>query len=310
MNPRGQRSRQRLARRQVALSERLRAIWQLMRGDQPIGFWLLLWPALWSLWLASGGIPQAHVAWVFVAGVLLTRAGGCAFNDYVDRDIDGRVARTRQRPLARGALAPSSALWLAAALALAAFVLVLTLNTLTVQLAIAAAALAALYPFTKRWLPMPQLVLGLAFAWSAPMAFAAERNALPAELWLLYAAVVAWVIAYDTFYAMADRDDDRAIGLRSSALLFGRADHAYIAALQALSIALLLAAGMAFGRGPWHWAGVGVAAALFVWQQRTARRRERGACLRAFRSNHWVGAAVFAGLCADYLSEDGWTWPL
>ena len=302
------RRRQTLARQRRG-AELALAHWQLVRGDRPVGFLLLLWPALWGLWLAAEGTPAAWTLGVFAAGVVLTRAAGCAFNDCVDRDIDAAVERTRERPLARGALSRANALAVAAALALCAFALALTLNTLTTQLAIAAAGLAVLYPFTKRWLPIPQLALGAAFAWPVPMAFAAERNALPAELWLAYAATLVWVIAYDTFYAMADRRDDRVLGIHSSALLFGRADRAWTAALQLAAVALLAGVGAAFERGGAYFAGVGAAAALFAWQQRAVRQRRPGDCLRAFRHNNWVGAAVFAGLWLDYLSAGARAWP-
>ena len=287
----------------------LYAYWQLVRGDRPAGSLLLLWPTLWGLWLAAQGVPATWTLGVFVAGVVLTRSAGCAFNDCMDRDIDARVARTQNRPLARGALSRAHALWLAVALALVAFALVLTLNTLTIQLAIAAVGLTVFYPFTKRWLPIPQLALGAAFAWPVPMAFAAERNALPGEMWLVYATVIVWVVVYDTFYAMADRREDRRLGIHSSALLFGQADRAITAALQLAIVALLVAIGVVFERGVAYMAGVGVAAALFAWQQFAVRWREPAACMRAFRHNNWVGAAVFAGLWLDYLSAAGHAWP-
>ncbi len=280
-----------------AATSRITAYWQLLRGENPIGFLLLLWPTLWALWLASEGRPSGQLLAIFIAGAWLMRAAGCAINDYADRNIDGLVARTAHRPLPTGALQPHEALVAALVLALAAAALVALTNPLTMALAVVGAALAALYPFTKRWLKAPQLVLGLAFGWAVPMAYTAVHNAPPPpQAWGLYAAVLLWVVSYDTFYAMVDREDDRILGIGSTALWFGRADLLCTALLQLGALALLWRLGSDAGLGVAYVAAIAVAAALFGYQQWLARRREREGCFRAFRNNNWVGAAVFAGL--------------
>lgn len=273
---------------------------QLMRFDRPIGTLLLLWPTLWALWLAAGGIPSPDVLAIFVAGVVLMRAAGCVINDYADRNIDGHVERTRHRPLADGRILPATALRLLVGLCSAAFVLVLLTNRLTVWLSFGAVAIAAIYPFMKRYTQLPQVVLGAAWAWSIPMAFAAQTNTVPAAAWALYAGVVLWTMAFDTFYAMVDRDDDLRIGVKSTAILFGELDLAIIAVLQGLTLLALSLVGQSFARGGWYFAGVTVAAALFAYQQFRARHRQRAACMAAFRNNNWVGIAVFAGILLDY----------
>lgn len=272
---------------------------QLMRLDRPIGTWLLLWPTLWALWLAADGLPNMRVLVIFVLGVFLMRAAGCVINDYADRNIDGHVSRTRARPLATGRITPREALITFAGLvAICAFLVLLT-NRLTLLLSLGGLALAALYPFCKRFTFYPQLVLGAAFSWAIPMAFAAETNALPATLWLLYLANLIWTVAYDTEYAMCDREDDLQIGVKSTAILFGEADRAIIGLLQGLTLICLLTAGARFDLGIYfHLSLLGMLGG-FVWQQWLIRDREPQACLRAFLSNHWAGMVIFIGIALD-----------
>ena len=280
-----------------------RHLWQyarLIRLDRPIGTLLLLWPALWALWIAGDGRPDPHVFSVFVAGVVLMRSAGCAINDFADRHIDPHVRRTRDRPLAAGRVSPAEALLLAAGLALIALGLVLTLNRLTVLLALAAAALAVTYPFTKRYTSLPQFYLGAAFGWSVPMAFAAQRDAVPMLAWLLFCAVVLWAAAYDTMYAMVDREDDRGLGVRSTAILFGESDRALIGLLQALMLLALYFAGREAGLAGWYDAGLLAAAAFMLYQQALLHGREPERCFRAFLSNNGLGAMIFAGILLDY----------
>jgi 4-hydroxybenzoate polyprenyltransferase len=277
--------------------------WRLIRADRPIGIYLLLWPALWALWVAAAGFPPWWVLLVFVLGTALMRSAGCAINDFADRHIDGLVERTAQRPLATGHVSPREALIVFIVLSLAAFALVLTLNAKTIAHSFIAAALAALYPFTKRYTHMPQLFLGLAFGWAVPMAFTAVQGAIPDVAWWLFAATVVWALIYDTMYAMVDRDDDLAIGVKSTAILFGQYDRLVIGLLQLLMLGLLLQAGLMSGRGTLFLLGLTAAAGLFLFQQVLIYRRERASCFRAFLNNHYVGLAVFAGLFADYAVE-------
>lgn len=274
---------------------------RLMRLDRPIGTYLVLWPTLWALWLAAGGVPPLGTLLIFVVGVVLMRAAGCVINDYADRHIDGHVSRTRQRPLVTGEVSERDALLLFAGLCLLAFVLVLLTNRLTVLLSLAAVVLAACYPFMKRYTYFPQVVLGAAFAWSVPMAFAAVRGELPPELWLIYLAVVIWTIAYDTFYAMVDRDDDLKIGVKSTAIYFGREDRLITGLLQASVIFILVLMGARFELGFIYFVGVAAAAGLFFYQQRLIRNRQREKCFQAFLNNNYVGLVVFAGISLHYL---------
>ncbi|HUS24480.1 MAG TPA: 4-hydroxybenzoate octaprenyltransferase [Candidatus Binatia bacterium] len=284
------------------MREKFTAYLLLMRLDRPIGIWLLLWPTLWGLWFAAGGVPPLQVLLVFIAGTVLMRSAGCAINDYADRGFDGHVARTRARPVATGRVTPDEAVRLFVAVSLIAFGLLTSLrNTLALALAVPAALLAALYPFAKRWISMPQAVLGIAFSWGIPMGFAAVQHRVDWPLAaLLMAANLCWVIAYDTWYAMVDRADDLRIGVKSAAILFGRHDLLAIALLQAAALLLLATAGALAGRGACYFLGLGIALALAAWQQRMARTRAPQACLRAFLHNNWFGAAVFAGLALDY----------
>jgi 4-hydroxybenzoate polyprenyltransferase len=280
--------------------ERLGQYWALVRGDRPIGWLLLLWPTWWGLWIASGGVPPLWTLFVFSAGVWLTRSAGCVINDYADRWLDGSVERTRHRPLATGAVSGREALAVFAVLMLVAFALVLTLGRLVVLMSVAGLFLAASYPYLKRYTYLPQVYLGLAFGWGIPMGFAAVLGEVPPVAWVLYVANIFWATAYDTWYAMVDRDDDIRMGAKSTAILFGDLDLVAQGVLYALAFAALALVGREAGLGAYYWAGLGVGAALVAYQFAIARRRDRDACFRAFLNNHWVGMAVFAGIAADY----------
>jgi 4-hydroxybenzoate polyprenyltransferase len=281
---------------------RLRDYALLMRLDRPIGILLLLWPTLWGLWFAGEGRPDWRVLAVFVVGVVLMRSAGCVINDYADRGFDPHVARTRERPLAAGRVSPRAALVLFVVLCLAAFALVLTLNRLTILLSFAGAFLAASYPFLKRHTHLPQFYLGVAFGWGIPMAFAAQTGAVPPLAWVLFAANVCWSVAYDTAYAMVDREDDLKVGVKSTAILFGRYDRLFIGLFHALTLGLLAAAGVLAGRGFLYYVGLVAAALLALYQQYLIRDRARDHCFKAFLDNSRFGAAVFAGLALDYAS--------
>ena len=278
------------------LVDRLDAWYRLVRMDRPIGTLLLLWPTLWGLWLAGQGSPDPRIVVIFVAGVVVMRAAGCIINDYADRDIDPFVARTRDRPLATGRVSPREALVLFGALMFIALVLLLQLDWRTIALGVVGALLAATYPFLKRYTHLPQFYLGMAFSWAIPMAFTAHAQPLDAGVWLLLAANLLWVAAYDTQYAMVDRDDDLKLGVKSTAILFGRYDRALVAALQIGALILLIWTGAWFGLGGWYLVGLALAVAAFTWQQALIRSREPAGCFRAFLNNTWVGAAVFAGI--------------
>ncbi|GAM72581.1 4-hydroxybenzoate polyprenyltransferase [Vibrio sp. JCM 19236] len=280
---------------------KLRAYYFLMRMDRPIGSLLLLWPTLWALLMAAKGQPQWTVLIVFCIGVLLMRSAGCVINDYADRNFDGHVERTKQRPIPSGLVTAKEALGLFGVLSLLAFALVLTMNTLTIQLSFVGIALAALYPFMKRFTHLPQLVLGMAFSWAIPMAWAAESGTVEPMAWLLFVINLLWTIAYDTQYAMVDREDDLKVGIKSTAILFGRYDKLIIGVLQAVSIALLLLVGMIESLTAAYYWGVLVAGGLFVYQQWLIKTRERAPCFQAFLNNNYVGMAVTAGLFISYL---------
>ncbi|OGT89333.1 MAG: 4-hydroxybenzoate polyprenyltransferase [Gammaproteobacteria bacterium RIFOXYA12_FULL_61_12] len=282
--------------------ERLYAYADLIRIRRPIGIFLLLWPALWALWIAGQGAPDWRVVLIFVLGSVLMRSAGCAINDYADRHIDGQVERTRVRPLATGAVSPREALLVFAVLSLTAFGLVLFLNWPTVAMSFVAVLLAALYPFMKRYTHLPQLVLGMAFGWAVPMAFTALTGTVAFEGWLLYLATVIWALIYDTEYAMVDREDDIRIGVKSTAILFGRHDRLVIGLLQAAMLALLLAVGLSAGLGVFYYLGLGVAAVSAAHQQYLIRGRERQACFQAFLNNNYFGLSLFLGLLLDYLT--------
>jgi len=284
----------------VTLTERLDVYERLMRLDKPIGILLLLWPTLWGLWLSSYGMPSPAVFLVFVMGVVLMRSAGCIVNDVADRNYDPHVERTRERPLARRLIPVWEAIALAAALALLAFLLVLQMNALTVKLAFAALALAVVYPFLKRFFWMPQAWLGIAFGFGIPMAFAAHQNAIPRVAWILLLANVFWTIAYDTEYAMVDRDDDRRLGMKTSAILFGRMDVAFTMLCHAVFVLMMAGIGVWARLGVLYFLGVIVAGVLAVWQYRMIRDRDRAQCFRAFLHNNWIGAAIFAGVVLDF----------
>jgi 4-hydroxybenzoate polyprenyltransferase len=284
----------------ASVVKRMSAYERLIRLDKPVGTLLLLWPTLWAVWIAASGRPAPEVVLVFVIGTILMRSAGCAMNDWADRNFDGRVARTRDRPLAAGEIAPVEALAVGAVLAAAAFGFVLFLNRFAILLSLAALAIACLYPFAKRVFALPQLCLGIAFGFGVPMAFAAIRNALPWECWALFAASVCYGFAYDTEYAMVDRDDDLKIGVRSSAITLGRYDVAAVMASYGLMLALLAGVGVALRlHWPYH-AGLAIAAVMTLYHYTLIRARTREGCFRAFRHNSWVGLAVFVGIVLSY----------
>lgn len=281
--------------------DRLREYALLMRLHRPIGIYLLLWPTLWALWLAGEGQPPRGVVLVFVFGVALMRSAGCVMNDIADRKFDPHVARTRDRPLAAGRVSLGEAFGLALALCLAAFVLVLTQNSLTVQLSFVGLALAASYPFMKRFHHLPQAHLGAAFGWGIPMAYAAITNSLPPAAWLLFLGNVLWSVIYDTQYAMVDREDDRKIGVKSTALWFGDRDKRIIGYLQAALLVLLVAVGLLAGRGWPFYLGLFAAAWFALYQQYLIRDRAPEACFKAFLNNNGFGLVIFCGLLLDFL---------
>jgi 4-hydroxybenzoate polyprenyltransferase len=284
----------------MAISPKTSALLQLIRFDRPIGTLLLLWPTLWALWLAAKGVPDYHLLAIFIAGTFLTRSAGCIVNDLADRDLDGAVARTKARPLVTGAVTVVEAITLFMGLLLVALVLVLFTNKLTIMLSLIAVVLASSYPFMKRYTHLPQLVLGAAFSWGIPMAFAAQRDALPPAMWLIYFGNLLWTTAYDTAYAMVDREDDLKVGIKSSAILFGQYDRVMIAILQMASLLCLYLAGLAFDLGIYYNTSLIVAAVLFGYQQYLIRDRHPEACLKAFLHNNWVGMVIFAGVAISY----------
>lgn len=288
------------ARLGAELAEQARQYGRLMRLDRPVGIWLLLWPTLWGLWIAGAGRPTPGIFIVFVIGVVVMRSAGCVLNDFADRRFDPHVERTRDRPLATGAIAPVEALTLFIVLGLIAIALLLTLNPLCRLLALGAAALTIIYPFSKRFVSAPQLLLGAAFGWGIPMAFAAETEAVPRVAWLFWLTVVVWAVVYDTMYAMVDREDDLRIGVKSTAILFGGADLFLLTLLQLVLVIGLVLAGREAGLGGWYQAGVAAGAALLARHRWLIRDRSPAECLRAFRENQQFGAAIFAGILLDY----------
>ncbi|HZI85161.1 MAG TPA: 4-hydroxybenzoate octaprenyltransferase [Casimicrobiaceae bacterium] len=286
--------------RWAKIAARLDAYERLIRLDKPIGTLLLLWPTLTALWIATSGSPSVAIVGIFILGTLLMRSAGCAMNDYADRNFDAFVERTRGRPLARGEIDPWEALALAATLALAAFLLIVRFNRFTILLSVPALVIAIAYPFFKRFFALPQAFLGIAFSFGIPMAFAAVYGTVPAAGWWQFAANFFWVFAYDTEYAMVDREDDLKLGLRTSAIAFGRFDVVAVLACYAVYLGLLVGVGRMQMLGPFFYAGVLVATLLALWHYVLIRRRERAACFRAFLGNHWIGLAIFAGTVADY----------
>jgi len=278
----------------------LRNYAKLMRVDKPIGVWLLLWPTLWALWLAGEGHPDQGLFVVFVLGVFVMRSAGCVLNDYVDRKIDPYVERTRTRPIASGAVAPTEALILFVALALIAIGLATMLNRPARMLAIVAAGLTVAYPFIKRYVSIPQFVLGAAFGWAVPMAFAAQTGRTSQLAWLVFGVALVWAVIYDTFYAMVDREDDRKLGIKSTALLFGEVDLFVIAGLQILMLAALAFVGMRAELGFWYFLSVAGAACLMAYHQWLARDRQPAGCFSAFLHNHHIGLVIFVGIVLNY----------
>lgn len=280
--------------------EKLRQYWLLARFDKPIGIYILLWPTLWALWIAGQGRPDWLVVSVFTGGVVLMRAAGCVINDYADRDFDPHVARTQLRPIAAGLVSPKEALVLFAGLCLSAFALVLLMNPFTIALSFIGAFLAASYPFMKRFTHWPQAYLGAAFGFAVPMAFAAQTNAIPAVAWVLYLAVLLWALVYDTMYALVDMDDDLKIGVKSTAILFGKHVREIMAGLQLLIIGLLTSVGMLQNLSWPYFLGITAASGFCIYQQWLIHGLDKAKCFKAFLNNHWFGLTVFAGLVAAY----------
>lgn len=273
---------------------------RLMRIDKPIGALLLLWPTYWALWIAAKGFPDWHILIVFTIGVFSMRAAGCVINDFADRKIDGSVERTKNRPLPSGAVTEKESKILFIVLVLLSFALVLTLNTMTIWLSVAGLALAWFYPFVKRFSNLPQLILGMAFGWSIPMGFAAVSESLPLVCWLLFLVNIVWSVIYDTQYAMVDRNDDIKIGVKSTAILFGRYDKIIIGILQLVMLALLVGIGILLNlKGIYYWSLL-LATALFIYQQKLIAERERASCFQAFMNNNYVGFVLFAGILFSY----------
>jgi 4-hydroxybenzoate polyprenyltransferase len=292
----------------AALGNRLTLYERLMRLDKPIGTLLLLWPTLWALWLASDGHPDGRIVWIFAMGTLLMRSAGCVLNDLADWRFDGQVERTRDRPLATGAVSRREAWVLAASLVLASFALVLPLNRLTILLSVVALALAATYPLSKRFLAIPQAYLGIAFGFGIPMGYAAILGSIPTEGWWLLLANIFWAVAYDTEYAMVDRSDDLKIGIKTAAITFGRHDVPAVMACYFAMLAILVAIGVFHGLGLAYDLGLAGAAGLMVYHYRLIRNRGREECFKAFNNNNWVGGAIFSGILADFAIRQGAPW--
>lgn len=284
----------------ISMNQNLNAYWRLMRFDKPIGILLLLWPTWWALLLAGEGHPAWRNVLIFTAGVVLMRAAGCIMNDIADRDFDPHVERTRMRPLASGELNVRQAGGAFLVLMALAFLLVLQTNALTIKLAFVGAALAASYPFFKRVTHLPQIVLGIAFGWGIPMAFAAQTGEIPWAAWWLLAINTVWSVIYDTLYAMVDREDDLAVGIKSTAILFGKFDNLIVAILMLLMLGMLVFLGLSL-EFLWPWfIGLSAAAILFLWQVVSVLQRDRDACFRAFLNNNWVGLFIFLGLAGHF----------
>ncbi len=285
----------------MKLSKRLSLYMQLTRLNRPIGILLLLWPTLWGIWIAGNGHPAWQIVTIFSLGTVLMRSAGCAINDFADRHIDKHVERTKERPITSGRISPREAVWLAAALAVISFLLILPLNSLTLWLSMPAVFLAASYPFTKRFFPIPQAYLGIAFGFGIPMAFAAQLGSVPPVAWILLAANLFWAIAYDTEYAMVDRDDDIHLGIHSSALWFGKYDVLAVMVCYAVTLGLLAFAGKMAQLGLPYYAGLVIAAGISVHHYTLIKDRQRESCFKAFLHNNWTGASIFTGIVLDYL---------
>ena len=284
----------------LALDQKIMPYVKLMRLDKPIGILLLLWPTLSALWIAAEGVPDFKVLIVFVLGVIVMRSAGCVINDYADRNIDGLVLRTKDRPIVSGEITAKQALMLFAGLSLFAFILVLLLNTMTILLSVVALLLAASYPFMKRYTYLPQIFLGAAFGWAIPMAFAAQSETLPPVAWLLFLANILWATAYDTYYAMADRNDDLLAGIKSTAILFGDDDRLIIGMLQFSFLLVMLLIGAQMEMGFSYYLAIVIVLFLFAYQHYLVKERQPAQCLQAFLNNNWVGAALFVGIAVHY----------
>jgi len=282
------------------IADRLQQYWLLARFDKPIGILILLWPALWALWVASDGKPDLFVLFIICAGVVLMRAAGCVINDFADRKIDPHVERTKKRPIATGKVTAKEALIVFVVLCLTAFVLVLQLNLMTIMLSFVAAFLAASYPFMKRYTQWPQAYLGIAFGFAVPMSFSAQIDEIPTVAWVMYLAVMLWALVYDTMYAMVDKDDDLKIGVKSTAILFGDKDREIMAGLQLIIISLLIVIGQMQQLGVFYYMGVSVAGLLSIYQQKLIFNRDKVLCFKAFLSSNYFGLSVFVGLALDY----------
>ncbi len=283
------------------IMDRARQYWLLGRFDKPIGILILLWPALWALWVASKGEPDSLVLTVICAGVVVMRAAGCVINDYADRNFDPHVERTKLRPIAAGKVSPKEALILFTVMCISAFGLVLLLNVYTILLSFIGAFLAASYPFMKRYTHLPQAYLGMAFGWAVPMSFSAQLDDIPLVGWLMYLATILWALVYDTMYAMVDKEDDLKIGVKSTAILFGRFDRQIIGVIQVIILGLLILIGQLEELTLPYYLGLAIAAGLSIYQQKLIFKRERAACFKAFLNNNWYGFAVFMGLLINYL---------
>lgn len=281
--------------------DRVHQYWLLARFDKPIGILILLWPALWALWIASAGHPDTLVLAVICSGVILMRAAGCVINDYADRDFDPHVERTKLRPIASGQVTPKEALIVFSGLCLSAFALVLLLNQFTIMLSFAGAFLAASYPFMKRYTQLPQAYLGIAFGWAVPMTFAAQSNAIPPVAWVLYLAVVLWALVYDTMYAMVDKEDDLKIGVKSTAILFGNKDREIMALLQIIILLLLVQVGRMQNLSWIYFLGLACASGFFIYQQKLIFYRQKAECFKAFLNSNWFGLTVFIALFLEYI---------
>ncbi len=292
----------------AAITARLTVYERLMRLDKPIGTLLLLWPTLWALWLAAEGRPNLLMVWIFAMGTLLMRSAGCVMNDIADWRFDPEVKRTRARPIAAGEVSRREGAILASVLTLMAFGLVLTLNRLTILLSFVALALAATYPLTKRFFALPQAYLGIAFGFGIPMGYAAVLGSIPPAGWALLAANIFWAIAYDTEYAMVDRDDDIRIGIKTAAITFGRFDVAAVMLCYGAMLAILAGIGGTLGMGSLYYSGLAAAAALMIYHYGLIRGRDRDACFKAFNHNNWVGGAIFAGILADFAVKGRYPW--
>jgi len=288
----------------MTLSEKIkdRALqyWLLARFDKPIGILILLWPAVWALWVASQGKPDLLVLVVICAGVVLMRAAGCVINDYADREFDPHVERTKLRPIAAGKVSPKEALSVFTVLCLSAFALVLLLNTYTIMLSFGGAFLAATYPFMKRYTQLPQAYLGIAFGWAVPMSFAAQTNTIPSVTWFMYLAVVLWALVYDTMYAMVDKEDDLKIGVKSTAILFGDYDREIMAVLQLIILALLFYVGAVQNLSWIYYSALGLSSLFFIYQQKLIFYRDKADCFKAFLNSNWFGLTIFVGLVLEY----------